>query len=610
MSKACFKFIAAFCNPSKEGGLGNPFFPVRAVPVDTMPNEEGYVLVILLERFGLLSLPKSPGHPKSDFVMHQTEGVPDIRRAAGPFIPHAKEAKRKGDSQVTLNLKRGERELTGWKKEFKQKQREERLRSLRSFGKCGLKVTTSYKHHLMEGQLPYSSDQMSSAEEEYCLRELMAQESRQLQEVHRHAENKELVRWIEEEQRRWLERAQQIRQVDNEEHRKWIQGEKFRSYVGESRLNRNVGEREFRGEMKEVEFQKWEEDGRERELVGMDPNMRSKDALVQEVIADSLKAAEISHLSTEASQKLKQLVAQAIRTVGVMDRGERHSVTTSSGFGRKSPEDITDSQFGRSDKALPQSRPFDDGYSRHIREVDNPYDHRYNTYGEAGERSEGKKMPQLRYFGEGYSRSVMDVDSQYQHAYSAHEGAVRRDSYQQDLKPQQSIYGARDTPAPRTGVDKTGAQPLRLRRPCGGSSTDVSHMEGNDLHMRYVCPSDLHTSRNQEQKFGQLADNYNRRSNFTADRTRNEHQPSYMRQSIRPAVEQNAGSYVQLREQSWNSSTVHADYIPLSTSMKQVACSTPKPPGTEDIRHPDRNNYIYMESAQRTSRFGVTMHHS
>jgi len=607
MTKASLKSITALCNPSKEHGLGNPFFPVRAVPVDSMPNENGYVLVILMERVGLGSLPKSPECLQSSMLFH-TEGYPDIRRGGSHLMPFAIEAKGIG-GQMTVNLQQGQREFPGWKsefpgwkrefpgwkREFRQSQREETRKSLRPYGGHGLEATASYRQqqqHLLEGDLPCSGPQKLRVEEKYHYRELMAQEwGRQLVEEH--------VGWIEDEKQwRWAEKEQHRRQVDKEEHRKWIQEKEPRRYMGERELNR---------EMKDVELQKWVERERERELVGMNPNMRSRNALVQEVIADSLREAEIAHLSAEASQKLKHLVAEAVRTVGVMDRGEKHDVSTGSGVNRSITEGTADVRFGRSDTALPQSGRFEDGYSQHTREVDNPYDNRYDTYGGAVERSESKKMPQLRHFDEGYTQSVMEVDSQYQRVCSAYDGALSREGYQHHLEPQQSIYSAREGPVPHTGVDRAGPQPLRFSTPYGGSSDDASHLEGSNVNVRRVYFS---SSGNREQKFSDLPVTYTRHVNFVAHRTRDEDQSSHMGPSLHTAVEQNADRYAPLHAQNWDSPGVDSYYIPLSSPMKQLAGSMPKLPGNEDVHHPDVSSYSYMESAPRFNRFGVMQHHS
>lgn len=587
MSKASLKSITALCNPSKEHDLGNPFFPVRAVPVDTMPHENGYVLMILMERIGLRSLPKSPGCLQSLLC---TEGGLDIHRVGGHLMPLAIEGKGKG-GEMPVNFQQGQREFPGWKVEFKQSQREETWRSLRPFGGHGLEATASYRQHLLEGDLTSSSPQKLRVEEKYHHRGLMAQEwGRQMVEKR--------VGWTEDKkQRRWPEKEQQRRPVEKESRR----------YMGERELNRDMNERGFQREMKDVELQKWVERERERELVGMNPNMRSRNAVVQDMIADSLWEAEISHLSAEASQKLKHLVAEAVRTVGVMDRGERHGISTGSGVNRSIAEGTANVRFGRSDTALPQSRHFEDGYSQHIREVDNPYDNRYDTYGGAVERSESKKMPQLRYFDEGYSQSLMEVDSQYQRECNVYDGALSREGYQHHLEPQQSMYSAREGPMPRTGVDRTGSQPLRSSTLYGGSSNDSLHPEGSNLNVRRVYFS---SNGNQEQKFSDLPDTYTRHVNFAAHHTRNEDQPSHMGPSLHAAVEQNADRYVPLHAQNWDSSGVGSYYIPLSNPLKQLAGSMPKPPGTEDAHRPDGSSYIYTESVPRFSRFGAMPHHS
>jgi hypothetical protein len=572
MSKACLKTITALCNPSKERGLGNPFFPVRATPVDTKPNEDGYVVMILMERIGLNSLPKSPSSLQIGSMLPYNVGGADILKMGGHLMPLAIESKGKG-GQMTVNFRQGQREFPDWKKDFKQSQREERRRSLRSFGGRGLEVTATYRQHLLEEGL-------------------MGQEwGRQMEE--------EYVGWIGgEKQRRWPEKEQQRRQVGKEVNRKWIQEKNPRGYMGG---------REFQREVKEVEFQKWVVRGQERDLVGTNQNLRGRNALVQEVIADTLREAEISTLSAEASQKLKHLVAEAVRTVGVMDRGERHGVGTGGGVSRIIPKGTADVRFGRSDAALPHARQFDDGYSQRVGEVNNPYDQKYGAYGVAADKSESKKKPQLGYFDEGYSQSVMEVDSQYQHGYGVYDNAVRRDGLQHDLGTQQNIYSAREGPVPLTGVDRAGSQSLRFSAPYGGSGNVASQMEGDDLNVRHVYYS---SSGNWEPKMSDIPDNYTRHVNFITQQARNEDQPSHVGQSLHTAVDQNADRYVSLRAPNWNSSGVNQDYIPLSSPLKQLAGSLPKPPGTEDVRRLDGSGFGYTESGPRFSRFGVMPHHS
>jgi hypothetical protein len=57
-----FSPIMALSKPTNANEMGYPFFPLRAIPVDTKPNWKGYMVLILMERVGLFSLLKTPGH--------------------------------------------------------------------------------------------------------------------------------------------------------------------------------------------------------------------------------------------------------------------------------------------------------------------------------------------------------------------------------------------------------------------------------------------------------------------------------------------------------------------------------------------------------------------
>jgi hypothetical protein len=59
-----FSPIMTLSKPTTANDMGYPFFPLRAIPVDTKPSGKGYMLLILMERIGLLSLLKSPGPPR------------------------------------------------------------------------------------------------------------------------------------------------------------------------------------------------------------------------------------------------------------------------------------------------------------------------------------------------------------------------------------------------------------------------------------------------------------------------------------------------------------------------------------------------------------------
>ena len=110
--------------------------------------------------------------------------------------------------------------------------------------------------------------------------------------------------------------------------------------------------------------------------------VRSRNDLVQDLIADTLRAAAVPQRSADAAQKVKHLVAEAIRTVGAMEQGERPGGGQNREVGGISREDKTVSQFGMSDKEISQSRHMEEEYLRYIREVEGAV-HSHDTSGGA-----------------------------------------------------------------------------------------------------------------------------------------------------------------------------------------------------------------------------------
>jgi hypothetical protein len=106
--------------------------------------------------------------------------------------------------------------------------------------------------------------------------------------------------------------------------------------------------------------------------------VRSRNNLVQDVIADSLRAAAIPQLSADAAEKVKHLVAEAIRTVGAMEQGERPGGGQNREVGGISREDKTVSRFGTSDKEMLKSRHMEEEYLRYIKEVESAHDHSHD----------------------------------------------------------------------------------------------------------------------------------------------------------------------------------------------------------------------------------------
>jgi hypothetical protein len=260
----------------------------------------------------------------------------------------------------------------------------------------------------------------------------------------------------------------------------------------------------------------------------------------------------------------------------------------------------------RPDKDTPESRRFEEGYSCHITEVDNPYERRYDAHVgelERSERYEDKLMPQSARFEEGYPQSIMEVNSLYQHGYSAYEGAVGGDSYQHNLKPQHSVYSMREIPVGHMGVDRAGPQPPKLRDSSDGCSNSALRLEGGgDSCMRNVYHSDVSPCQRLKQSFGQSLDSYTRHSHFSGDCTGNERQSIQdLKHSLHPAMEHNTDSYARLRVLKLSLANTATNYVTLSNTRKHTACSTPKPPGTEDVNHLEGSSYMYEDSAPRGS---------
>jgi hypothetical protein len=197
---------------------------------------------------------------------------------------------------------------------------------------------------------------------------------RQLQEEQRRIKEEEWRRQIQEDERRKQIQKEEQRRIKEEEWKRKMQRESQKRPVLEGKCSEKVVEEEqLRRPVKEE---------RERELA-RDSVTRSRNDLVQDLIADSLTAATIPQLSVDAAEKVKHLVAEAIRTVGVMEQGERPGGGRNREVGGISCEDKTVSRFGTSGKEISHSRHMEEEYLRYIREVESAYDHSHDTSGGA-----------------------------------------------------------------------------------------------------------------------------------------------------------------------------------------------------------------------------------
>ncbi|XP_021938391.1 uncharacterized protein LOC110838976 isoform X2 [Zootermopsis nevadensis] len=529
--KSRFNFILTLCNPTRRKGRGNPFFPMRAIPVDTVPKGKGYVLLILMQRIGLLSLHQTVNQTVNDPAMQSTGKGPGNCRAAGIVMPYDKEARnrrmRQGDARLKIIMRREERELLQQRNEkYSFRVPEGHMFEGRMSGESHF-----YKQYPRTGQFdrPYSHTQ-SSVLEEGQLKDLKAKEWKRMME--------------KEEQQHWLEREEQRRWLEKEEHGKWIE------------------EKELKRQIEEKKLKRWMEEERERELMRTGVNLRTTNSVVQDLIADSLRETTISQLSVETAQKLKQLIAEAVRSVGVIDQDERQSIfNTSRGIGGIHPRAVMSSQLRRSDKEMLEG---DTHYVREVdyvhkhMEVDNVHQHKHNACGSAVGRHEDKQIPHSRHFEKVYSPSAMEISSLYQRRYEGESS--------------------------------------------GGSNNNLPHGEGENSYTRHIYHSDVNTSQMQEEKFSQKLNNYVSYEHLAGSYVRNAHQAS---QNIRPlfnsGMEKTSGSNVRLHAPNWNTVNAETNYIPLSDARKEIACSIPKPPGTDDAYFPGRSNYVYRDSVPGTS---------
>jgi hypothetical protein len=70
-----------------------------------------------------------------------------------------------------------------------------------------------------------------------------------------------------------------------------------------------------------------------------------------------------------------------------------------------------------------------------------------------------------------------------------------------------------------------------------------------------------------------------------------------MKPSLHPAVEHDADGYARFHSLKWSFANAATNYVPLSNTMKQMACSIPKLPGTQDVNHhPEGSSYVYEDS--------------
>jgi hypothetical protein len=468
--------VLSLNKPSSEKKMGNPFFPLKVVPVDSLPNSKGYVLLVLLERvdsddikkFGIDNKPvaveselntkggasRKPYERDSKLRLRQGDRrlPPKTLWERGAFSQQSYDT---GAGPVQNSLIQNTATLSASRRQFqaadvlrayvgtvnnlnvaneydmrrqmeedyrRQVMEEEHMQWLAEEEQRSLMEEMHLRQVQEEDWIRWvHDDQMRQIQEEECRRIEEEEWRRQIQEEERmrqiHEEVEECMRRIQEEEHRRIEEVEWRRQVREDEWRKHIQEEQKKIEEEEWRRRfqederrkqiqkeeqRRFIEEELRRKMQresqkrpvleetcseqvveEEELRRQMKEERERQLV-RGSVIRSRNDLVQDLIANSRRAAAaMPQLSADAAQKVKQLVADAIRTVGALEQGERHGVVRSREVGGISSEDNTVSRFGTSDKEILPSRHMEEEYMRYIREVESGYDHSRDMSGGA-----------------------------------------------------------------------------------------------------------------------------------------------------------------------------------------------------------------------------------
>jgi hypothetical protein len=438
--------VLALSKPSSDKKMGNPFFPLKVVPVDSLPNSRGYVLLVLLERVSDDDIQKFGIDSKS--VAAESGPRAKVSASRKPYESDSKNRLQQGDRRWPSN--------TQWdRRAFSQQRYDAGAGTAQSRLPHDM---ASYEHlqtaDVMRACVGTVSsltdvDRRRRMEEDYR-RQMMEEEQwewlakgeqRRLREEMglRQVQEEDWIRWVqderlrriqEEEWRRQIEEEERLRRIHGIEHMRRMQEEEYRR-TEEEEWRRQVSEAEWRREMQEGQRIKEEEwrrqiqedeqrrikegewrrkmqresqkgpvlsekvveeeqlrrplkEERERELV-RGSVVRSRNDLVQDLIADTLRAAAIPQLSADTAQKVQHLLAEAIRTAGAIVQGERPGGGQNREIGGMSREDTTVSRFGTSNRET-SSRHVDGEGSRYMREVESAYSHDHDMSGGAAGR--------------------------------------------------------------------------------------------------------------------------------------------------------------------------------------------------------------------------------
>jgi hypothetical protein len=264
-----FNTIQALSAPSSEKEMGNPFFPVKAVPVDC-PNSKGYLLLILLERicrddmekFGINDKPvprKSELKPKAS-----ASKKPYVRgkQGEGHLLPSSV-----WDRAVFLQqscnmgpaIRAGPIHNSLFQNTASNMQLQVPEEIQRAyFGSASNLANVSDKLYLREMLIENQRRQMEAEQrrqmEEVQVRQIQEEKwsRRMLEAKNRQVQvEEEWIRQVQEEQRRRIQEEDWMRCIQEDEQRRQIQEEEERRIQEEQR--RQIQEEEWRRRILEEE---------------------------------------------------------------------------------------------------------------------------------------------------------------------------------------------------------------------------------------------------------------------------------------------------------------------------------------------------------------------
>jgi hypothetical protein len=251
------------------------------------------------------------------------------------------------------------------------------------------------------------ADWMRCIQEGERRRQTQKEEEKQIQEEEWKRQIQEEERKIQEGHRRRTQEEEWRRQIQEDEYRRRVQEEEWRKRILEEQKRQKILEelqksemlteerkrrvqeewiRQMHGEnyrrpVPEDAYLRRIEEERERESVRMGLNVRSKNDMVENLMAGSRSGAAVPQFSAATAQEMKLRAQEFIRNVGIANQVERHDVSTSRGVHGIHPKEIRVSQYGRHDKETPETAAFEERYSRQIKEADNLHERRHDVYG-------------------------------------------------------------------------------------------------------------------------------------------------------------------------------------------------------------------------------------